>query len=71
MTQKQDENAAKTDMAAEIKYGKIKKEYNAEERKILRSRRVSYTTNEEKNSNKEESKIMQRGTITERDGERE
>lgn len=39
MTQKQDENAAKTDMAAEIKYGKIKKEYNAEERKILRSRR--------------------------------
>lgn len=25
MTQKQDENAAKTDMAAEIKYGKIKK----------------------------------------------
>ena len=58
-------------MAAEIKYGKIKEEYNAEERKILRSRRVSYTTNEEKNSNKEESKIMQRGTITERDGERE
>ena len=64
-------NAAKTDMTAELNYGKIEKEYNAEERKILRSRRVSYTTNEEKNSNKEESKIMQRGTITERDGERE
>ena len=63
-------NAAKTDMTAELNYGKIEKEYNAEERKILRSRRVSYTIKEEKNSNQEGSEIMQRGTITEREMEK-
>ena len=63
-------NATKTDMVVEMKSGKIDKEYNTEEERSLRSKRVSYTINE-KNSSKEENQFMQRGTITDGIGERE
>ena len=50
--------------------GSTDKENNAEKGRSLRSRRVNYTINEKKKNNKEENQIMQRGTITDKDGER-
>ena len=51
------------------------KEDNAEEGRILSSRRVNYIINEKKtkkktNSNKEDNQVMQRGIITDEDRER-
>ena len=57
----------KTEMVAEMK--PAYNEDNAEEGRSLMSRRVNYVN--EKNSNKEENKIMQRGVIRDKDGERE
>ena len=53
-------NRTKTEMVVEMK--SAYKEDNAGEGRSLRSGRVIYTINE-KNSNKKEHKIMQRGAI--------
>ena len=61
-------NTTKTEMVVEMK--SAYKEDNVGEGRSLRSRRVNYTINEKK-SNKKENKIMQRGGIKDKDGERE
>ena len=60
-------NTTKIEMVVEMK--PADKEDNAEAGRSLRSRRVNYTINEN-NSNKEENKIIERGTIIDKDEER-
>ena len=61
-------NATKTEMLVEMKLAY--KVDNVGEGRSLRSRTVNYTINE-KNSNKKENKIMLRGAMRDKDGERE
>ena len=60
-------NTTTTEMVVEMK--SAYKEDNVGEGRSLRSRTVNYTTN--KKTNKKENKIMQRGAIRDKDGEKE